>query len=149
MGENTAGNIEPVTAAKLAQAYNIKIYTIGIGKEGKVPFGRDHFGRVRYVENNLDETTLREIANIGKGNFYRVTEKSALEQVFSQIDQLEKADIKESRYKDTTDFYLMYLKMGSGFLSSMANAKVHIHNWCFDRLISIIKSCNHSIFSCS
>lgn len=109
-GENTAGNIEPVTAAKLAQAYNIKIYTIGIGKEGKVPFGRDHFGRVRYVENNLDETTLREIAKIGKGNFYRVTEKSALEQVFSQIDKLEKADIKESRYKDTTDFYLMYLK---------------------------------------
>lgn len=109
-GENTAGNIDPVTAAKLAQAYNVKIYTIGIGKEGRVPFGRDHFGRVRYVENNLDETTLREIAKIGKGNFYRVTDKTALEQVFAQIDQLEKADIKESRYKDTTDFYLMYLK---------------------------------------
>ncbi len=109
-GENTAGNIDPVTAAKLAQAYNIKIYTIGIGKEGRVPFGRDHFGRVRYVENNLDESTLREIAKIGNGNFYRVTDKTALEQVFSQIDQLEKADIKESRYKDTTDFYLAYLK---------------------------------------
>ncbi|MFY0601541.1 MAG: VWA domain-containing protein [Cyclobacteriaceae bacterium] len=109
-GENTAGNIDPVTAAKLAQAYNIKIYTIGIGKEGRVPFGRDHFGRVRYVENNLDESTLREIAKIGKGNFYRVTDKTALEQVFAQIDTLEKAEIKESRYKDTTDFYLIYLK---------------------------------------
>ncbi|WP_258104895.1 VWA domain-containing protein [Marinoscillum sp. MHG1-6] len=109
-GENTAGNIDPITAAKLAQAYNIKIYTIAIGKEGRVPFGRDPFGRVRYVENNLDETTLREIAKIGSGNFYRVTDKSALEQVFSQIDQLEKAEIKESRYKDTTDFYLIYLK---------------------------------------
>jgi Ca-activated chloride channel family protein len=109
-GENTAGNIDPVTAAKLAQAYNIKIYTIGIGKEGRVPFGRDHFGRVRYVENNLDETTLREIAKIGKGDFYRVTDNSALEQVFSRIDKLEKAEIKESRYKDTTDFYLVYLR---------------------------------------
>ncbi|MFT6866455.1 MAG: Ca-activated chloride channel family protein [Cyclobacteriaceae bacterium] len=115
-GENTAGNIDPLTAAKLAQAYNIKIYTIGIGREGRVPFGRDHFGRVRYVENNLDETTLREIAKIGNGNFYRVTDKSALEQVFSQIDELEKADIKESRYKDTTDFYLAYLKWALVFL---------------------------------
>ncbi|MEO9475796.1 MAG: VWA domain-containing protein [Cyclobacteriaceae bacterium] len=114
-GENTAGNIDPVTAAKLAQAYNIKIYTIGIGKEGRVPFGRDHFGRVRYVENNLDETTLREIAKIGKGNFYRVTDKTALEQVFEQIDTLEKAEIKESRYKDTTDFYLIYLKWAMTF----------------------------------
>ncbi|MEP0367130.1 MAG: VWA domain-containing protein [Cyclobacteriaceae bacterium] len=114
-GENTAGNIDPITAAKLAQAYNIKIYTIGIGKEGRVPFGRDHFGRVRYVENNLDETTLREIAKIGKGNFYRVTDKTALEQVFEQIDTLEKAEIKESRYKDTTDFYLIYLKWAMVF----------------------------------
>lgn len=109
-GDNTAGNIDPMTAAKLSQAYNIKTYTIAIGKEGKVPYGRDPFGRVRYIENNLDETTLREIAKIGKGNFYRVADRSALEQVFSQIDRLEKAEIKESRYKDTTDFYLVYLK---------------------------------------
>ncbi len=115
-GDNTAGNIDPITAAKLAEAYNIKIYTIAIGKEGRVPFGKDPFGRTRYVENNLDETTLREIAKIGKGNFYRVSDKSALEQVFSQIDRLEKAEIKESRYKDTTDFYIIYLKWAVVFL---------------------------------
>jgi Ca-activated chloride channel homolog len=115
-GDNTAGNIDPITAAKLAEAYNIKIYTIAIGKEGRVPFGRDAFGRIRYVDNNLDETTLREIAKIGKGNFYRVSDKNALEQVFSQIDKLEKAEIKESRYKDTTDFYIVYLKWAVVFL---------------------------------
>lgn len=109
-GDNTAGNIDPITAAKLAQAYNIKIYTIAIGKEGKVPFGQDFFGRPRYVENTLDETNLREIAKIGKGNFYRVSDKAALEQVFTEIDQLEKAEIKETRYKDTTDYYRVYLK---------------------------------------
>ena len=115
-GDNTAGNIDPVTAAKLAFAHGIKIYTIAIGKEGRVPYGQDFFGRPRYVENTLDETTLREIAKIGDGNFYRVSNKQALEQVFSEIDQLEKAEIKETRYKDTTDFYVVYLRWAMVFL---------------------------------
>ena len=109
-GDNTAGNIDPITAAKLAQAYDIKIYTIAIGKEGKVPFGTDFFGRPRYVENTLDETNLREIADIGNGKFYRVSDKEALQEVFNEIDQLEKAEIKETRYKDTTDYYAIYLR---------------------------------------
>ena len=108
-GDNTAGNIDPITAAKLAAAYGIKIYTIAIGREGKVPFGKDFFGQTRYVENTLDETNLREIAKIGLGKFYRVSDKKALEAVFAEIDQLEKAEIKESRYKDTTDYYPVYL----------------------------------------
>ena len=109
-GDNTAGNIDPITAAKLAHAYGIKMYTIAIGKEGRVPFGKDFFGRPRYVENTLDETTLREIASIGEGQFYRVSDNQALEQVFELIDTYEKADIKETRYKDTIDFYQVYLK---------------------------------------
>lgn len=116
-GDNTAGNIDPITAAKLAQAYDIKIYTIAIGKEGKVPFGTDFFGRPRYVENTLDETTLREIAKIGKGKFYRVSDKEALQTVFDEIDQLEKAEIKETRYKDTTDYYAIYLRWALVFFA--------------------------------
>ncbi|HEX9649245.1 MAG TPA: VWA domain-containing protein [Cyclobacteriaceae bacterium] len=109
-GDNTAGNIDPITAAKLAQAYGIKIYTIAIGKDGRVPFGKDFFGRTRYVENTLDESTLREIAAIGDGQFFRVSDNQALQQVFSLIDKLEKAEIKETRFKDTTDFYRIYLQ---------------------------------------
>ena len=109
-GDNTAGNIDPTTAAKLAGAYNIKIYVIAIGKEGKVPYGKDFFGRPRMIENTFDETTLREIAKIGNGKFYRVSDKQALMSVFDQIDKLEKAEIKETRYKDTTDFYYIYLR---------------------------------------
>ncbi len=109
-GDNTAGNIDPMTAAKLAHAYNIKMYTIAIGKEGRVPFGKDFFGRPRYVENTLDETTLREIASIGEGEFYRVSDNRALENVFQLIDQYEKAEIEETRYQDTIDFYQVYLK---------------------------------------
>lgn len=108
-GDNTAGNIDPITAAKLASAYGIKIYTIAIGKEGKVPFGKDFFGRPRMVENTMDETTLREIAKIGEGEFFRVSDNQALERVFDLIDKYEKAEIKETQYKETTDFYRNYL----------------------------------------
>lgn len=108
-GDNTAGNLDPITAAKLAHAYGIKMYSIAIGREGKVPFGKDFFGNTRYVENSLDETTLREIARIGEGQFFRASNKEALQQVFDQIDLYEKAEIKEIRYKDTTDFYWPYL----------------------------------------
>ena len=115
-GDNTAGNIDPITAAELAHTKDIKIYTIAVGKEGSVPFGKDFFGRPRMVENTLDETTLRKIADIGEGKFYRVSDERALEQVFKEIDQFEKAEIKESRYKNTTDFYQIYLKWAIVFL---------------------------------
>ena len=109
-GDNTAGNIDPITAAEISHAYDIKIYTIGIGKEGRVPTGKDMFGRTLYSNNTLDETTLRKIADIGEGNFYRASDNQALEDVFKLIDQYEKAEIKESRFKDTTDYYQIYLK---------------------------------------
>jgi len=115
-GDNTAGNIDPITSAKLASAYDITIYVIAIGKEGRVPYGTDFFGRTRYVENTFDESTLKEIADIGNGKYYRVSDKEALIQVFKEIDQLEKAEIKETRYKDTTDFYTIYLKWAIVFL---------------------------------
>ncbi len=111
-GDNTAGNIDPITAANLASAYDIKMYSIGIGRDGRVPMGRDVFGRTAYVENTLDETTLRRIAEIGEGKFYRVSNNNALKKVFSEINEYEKAEIKENRFKDTTDFYTVYLKWG-------------------------------------
>jgi Ca-activated chloride channel family protein len=108
-GENTAGNIDPITAAELAAGYDIKVYTIVVGKEGLVPFGKDLFGRPNMVPNTLDETTMRKIAEIGGGEFFRVSDNQALEQVFSKIDRYEKAEIKETRFKDTSDYYHVYL----------------------------------------
>lgn len=109
-GDNTAGNIDPITAAELAAAYNIKIYTIIVGKEGMVPYGKDYFGRPNMVENTIDETTMRKIANIGSGQFFRVTDNEALKVVFARINEYEKAEIKETRFKDTSDFYYIYLR---------------------------------------
>lgn len=109
-GDNTAGNIDPLTAAELASAYGIKIYTIVIGKEGLVPFGKDFFGRSNMIENTIDETTLKKMAAIGGGEFFRATDNQALTQVFNKINQFEKAEIKETRFKDTSDYYFIYLQ---------------------------------------
>ena len=108
-GDNTAGNIDPRTAAQIAKAYGIKIYSIAIGKNGKVPFGKDYFGRTRYVENSLDEKNLREIATITSGKFYRASNNSSLEKIFEVIDEFEKSEIKENRYKNTVAYYQYYL----------------------------------------
>lgn len=109
-GDNTAGNIDPITSAELASAYDIKIYTIIVGQEGMVPFGKDYFGRPNMVENTIDETTMRKIAELGGGEFFRVTDNEALKNVFKRIDQYEKAEIQETRFKDTADYYFIYLK---------------------------------------
>ena len=109
-GDNTAGNIDPITAAELASAYGIKIYTIVVGREGLVPYGKDFFGRPNMIENTVDETTMRKIADIGGGQFFRATDNQALASVFDTIDQFEKAEIKETRYKDTSDYYFIYLQ---------------------------------------
>lgn len=109
-GDNTAGNIDPITAAELASAYGIKIYTIVVGREGLVPYGKDFFGRPNMIENTVDESTMRKIATIGGGEFFRATDNQALETVFNKIDELEKAEIKETRYKDTSDYYYIYLQ---------------------------------------
>lgn len=114
-GDNTAGNIDPITSAELAAAYDIKMYTIIVGKEGLVPFGKDYFGRPHMVENTVDETTMRKIADIGNGQFFRVTDQDALVNVFKRIDQYEKAEIKESRFKDTADYYFIYLQWAIAF----------------------------------
>jgi Ca-activated chloride channel homolog len=114
-GDNNGGNIDPITAAELAAAYNIKIYTIIIGREGKVPMGKDFFGNPQYYDNTVNESTMRKLADIGGGEFFRATDNKALATVFKKIDQYEKAEIKETRFKDTSDFYWVYLQWAVAF----------------------------------
>lgn len=108
-GESNAGNVDPLFAAELASALDIKIYTIAVGKDGMVPYGTDFFGRPQMVESYLDETTLREIAKIGNGEFFRAADGGTLNSIFERIDNLEKAEILENRYKETSDYYRVYL----------------------------------------
>jgi Ca-activated chloride channel family protein len=108
-GESNAGNVDPLFAAQLASALDIKIYTIAVGKDGMVPYGTDFFGRPQMVESYLDETTLREIAKIGNGQFFRASDGGTLQTIFDEINTLEKTEILENRYKETADYYRVYL----------------------------------------
>lgn len=109
-GENTAGSLDPELAAQLAYAYGIKLYTIGIGKDGKVAYTEEETGKTLLVETQLDETTLRKIATAGEGSFFRADSKDALQEIFRNINRLEKTEVTEKRFRDTRDYYQMYLK---------------------------------------
>jgi Ca-activated chloride channel family protein len=117
-GENTGGHLDPLTAARLAYGFNIKIYTIGIGRDGRIPFQAEDAATLSYIQTRLDETNLRQIAQAAKGTFYRASNQHALQDIFRKIDQLEKAEIKVSRFRDTQDFYQVYLKWAILFLLS-------------------------------
>lgn len=100
-GSNNTGEIDPHTAAIAAQALGIKVYTIGAGRPGPSPVPtRDFFGRtsVRYRPSDLDEDTLREIAEITNGRYFRATDMAGLRQVYDEIDSLEKSDVEVDVY---------------------------------------------------
>lgn len=100
-GENNSGQIDPLTAAEIAHTFNIKIYTIGVGRGGLVPYPIDDpvFGKVyKNVELNVDEVTLKEIARITEGQYFRARDRSGLREIYEQIDQMEKTDIKVHEY---------------------------------------------------
>ncbi len=112
-GENTAGNLDPLLAAQLAHAYGVRLYTIGLGEDGFVPYGRDSTtGKPRYVQTRLDETTMRQLAQAADGRFFRATDNKALGQVFGDINKLEKSDIRTQRFRSVEDFYRPYLGWG-------------------------------------
>ncbi len=132
-GESNAGNVDPLFAAQLAGALDIKIYTIAVGKDGMVPYGTDFFGRPQMVESYLDETTLREIAKLTKGEFFRASDATALQGIFDQIDTMEKTEIIENRYKETTDYYRIYLFWAIAlFFAWMISKSSFLNNFLLD-----------------
>lgn len=128
-GENNVHVIDPVDAAKAAEAFNIRIYTIGAGKLGGAPIPYHHpvLGK-QYHRNpdgtlyltKLDEGTLRQIADITGGKYFRATDSNALLKVYKKINKLEKTKIKTRQYLQYTENYIPFLLIGSllllGFL---------------------------------
>jgi Ca-activated chloride channel family protein len=95
-GVNNAGQIDPLTAAEAAKALGIKIYTIGAGKPGQVPVPvQGLFGVETMVqESQLDEATLRHVAEITGGRYYRATDTAGLEAIYDEINQLETSQVE-------------------------------------------------------
>lgn len=94
-GSNTSGQLDPLTAADLAKFFDIRIYTVAIGED--------------IAGGELDESSLREIAKEGNGKFFRATDNATLGNIFDQINQIEKVEIKSNVQRDVQDYYYMYL----------------------------------------
>ncbi|NTV30295.1 MAG: VWA domain-containing protein [Candidatus Omnitrophica bacterium] len=107
-GINNAGKIEPLAAAKAAQSYGIRIYTIGAGTRGEAPYPvADMFGRTIYqnIKIEIDEDILRKIADTTGGQYFRATDTDSLEGIYDQIDRLEKTRIEETGYRQYTELF--------------------------------------------
>lgn len=100
-GRNNRGEIDPLTAATLAQSLGIRVYTIGVGTKGEVPYPvQDPFFGKRYIylKADIDEETLTAIANGTGGRYFRATDSGTLQEIFRQIDGMEKTDVKVRHY---------------------------------------------------
>ncbi len=111
-GRNNSGAISPIQAAEIAKSLGIKIYTIGVGKRGKAPFLVDSiFGkRLIYQDVDIDEKVLSKISQMTDGKYFRATDLKTLQDIYKQIDLLEKSEVKildHSKYKELFHYFLI------------------------------------------
>ena len=119
-GRSNRGEIGPVTAAQMAEALGIRVYTIGAGSQGtaRVPV-QDPLGGVRYANMrvDIDEPTLQSVAELTGGRYFRATDTESLQQIYSEIDELERTEIEVENF---TQFEEQFpLPLGLGFLFLM------------------------------
>lgn len=108
-GANNAGEISPVTAARAAKALGVKIYAVGVGKDGEQPLEVDDpmFGpRIIMVPTQIDEPMLRDIASATGGKYFRAQNPKALQSIYAEIDRLEKTEIKTSSHTRYSELFM-------------------------------------------
>lgn len=111
-GANNTGNISPKMAADLAKTFGISIYTIGVGSgAGEAPYPIETpFGTVvRNMPVDLDEPTMRQIAEISGGAYFRATDNESLSAIYKKIDQLEKTKLSTRNYHTTYEEFFIFV----------------------------------------
>ena len=110
-GTNNAGDIAPVTAAEIAATFGIRVYTIGVGTQGEAlypvqtPYGITY----KPYPVEIDETTLRNIASKTGGEYFRATDKSALKDIFEEIDKLEKTKLSVTQFNKKEEVFMPWI----------------------------------------
>lgn len=114
-GRNNRGEIGPVTAAQMAQALGVRVYTIGAGSRGtaRVPLDDPRRGRV-YVNMrvDVDEPTLQRIAELTGGRYFRATDRESLSEIYEEIDQLERTKVEVNNYTRYAERFGPVLALG-------------------------------------
>ena len=115
-GENNAGELDPLPAAELAKAMGIKIYTIGVGTKGQgtVPVYDPFTNRrvLQMMQVNIDEETLNKVAAETGGKYFRATDTQSLENIYSEIDQLEKSYVEARHFVDYRELAIEPVRLG-------------------------------------
>ncbi len=106
-GSNNMGDISPMTAAEIAKSLGIRVYTIGAGTNGTARYPMPVGGGVQYVNLpvEIDTKTLNDIANATDGKFFRATNTRELQQIYKEIDQLEKTKLNVKQYSKKYEAY--------------------------------------------
>ncbi len=116
-GDNNAGVIEPREAAAIAKELGIKLYTIGIGRNGPVPFPQeDEFGRRVLVraQFKVDEALLREMGESTGATYFHASDADGLAKVYAQIDQMERSEFEEAKFSQYTELFRWFTCAGLG-----------------------------------
>ena len=118
-GVNNRGEIAPLTAAEIAKAQGIRVYTIGVGTEGMAPYPAiDMFGNITFVNQKveIDEKTLTAISDMTGGRYFRATDKEKLKAVYDEINQLEKSKVEVTEHVSYHELYLAWVLAALGLL---------------------------------
>ena len=109
-GVNNRGEIAPITAAEIAKSYGIRVYTVGVGTIGTAPYPvQTPFGtKYQDMDVKIDEEILQQIADMTGGKYFRATNNKALEQVYNEIDKLEKSKVEITEYNKRQEEFRIY-----------------------------------------
>lgn len=114
-GVNNSGEVDPKTAAKIAKTFGVRVYTIGMGVEGEalLPINDPRLGtRLVRVQTQIDDALMTEIAESTGGKYYRAKDEKALNDVFTEINRLEKTEIKVDEFTRYDDHYENFIWAG-------------------------------------
>ena len=115
-GQQTAGSIPPLTAGEIAKQFGVRVYTIGVGTIGEAPYPfKTPFGTTQYqnVPVKIDEKTLQGIADITGGAYFRATDNKKLEEIYAEIDQMEKTKIEVTQYRKKSEKFMPWALLGT------------------------------------
>lgn len=117
-GDNNRGNIDPASAAEIAKSFNIRVYTIGVGTMGMAPYPfKTPFGiQYQNVEVKINEDLLSQIANTTGGKYFRATDNNKLQQIYKEIDRLEKSRIDITEFRNKNEEFFLYALLALIFL---------------------------------
>jgi Ca-activated chloride channel family protein len=130
-GQSNRGAVDPLTAADVAKALGVKVYTVLAGRGGvvPVPVGDPLLGRrTEMVRMDVDETSLREIASRTGGRFFRAIDPAALSAIYTEIDRLERAPIRSIEYREYFDVGPILLVLAAALLGVYGFAST---TWAF------------------